>query len=125
MNGGSFGQPPSKENPNADRRLLSHSDEIGFIIAVSGRVSKMSDPGVANRAPDDDRVTAYDEANFALYLRLLDASDAGANPKEMCRVILGRDPDTDPESMNSLNSHLSRARWMCEKGYKFLLASPK
>jgi hypothetical protein len=85
----------------------------------------MTDPAVADRAPDDDCVTAYDEAHFALYLRLLDASEAGANPKEMSRLILGRDPDTDPEGMNSLNSHLSRARWMCEKGYRFLLASPQ
>jgi hypothetical protein len=83
----------------------------------------MSIPAVADRAPCDDHVTAYDEAHLALYLRLLDASQADANPKEICRAILGRDPDLDPESMHSLNSHLSRARWMCENGYKDLLSS--
>lgn len=83
----------------------------------------MRNPAVADRAPADDHVTAYDEAHFALYLRLLDASQAAANPKEMCRMILGRDPDLDPEGMNSLDSHLSRARWMCENGYKDLLSS--
>ena len=83
----------------------------------------MRKAAVADRAPDADCVTAYDEAHFALYLRLLDASRADANSKEMCRMILGRDPDLDPESLNSLNSHLKRARWMCENGYKDLLTS--
>jgi hypothetical protein len=83
----------------------------------------MRNPAIADRAPDDDHVTAYDEAHFAIYLRLLDASEAQADPKEMCREILGRDPAVDPEGMNSLNSHLRRARWMCEQGYRDLLAS--
>jgi hypothetical protein len=83
----------------------------------------MRKPAVADRAPSDDRVTAYDEVHFALYLRLLDASQADASPKEMCRTILGRDPELDPEGLNSLNSHLNRARWMCENGYKDLLSS--
>ena len=83
----------------------------------------MSNAAVADRAPGDDHVTAYDEAHFALYLRLLDASQADANRREMCRTILGRDPDLDPESLNSLDSHLNRARWMCENGYKDLLSS--
>lgn len=83
----------------------------------------MRNAAVADRAPDADRVTAYDEAHFALYLRLLDASQADADPKEMCRTILGRDPELDPEGLNSLDSHLNRARWMCENGYKDLLSS--
>ena len=83
----------------------------------------MRDAAVADRAPDADRVTAYDEAHFALYLRLLDASQADANPKDMCRTILGRDPDLDPEGLNCLDSHLNRAHWMCENGYKDLLTS--
>jgi hypothetical protein len=83
----------------------------------------MSNPAIADRAPGADHVTAYDEAHFALYLRLLDASQADANMKEMCRTILGRDPDLDPEGLNSLDSHLNRARWMCENGYKDLLSS--
>lgn len=78
---------------------------------------------IADRAPDVDHVTAYDEAHFAVYLRLLDASEVQADPKEMCRTILGRDPDRDPESMKSLDSHLGRARWMCEHGYRDLLSS--
>lgn len=83
----------------------------------------MRNLAVADRAPGDNHVTAYDETHFALYLRLLDASQADANPKEMCRTILGRDPDLDPEGLNSLDSHLNRARWMCENGYKDLLSS--
>jgi hypothetical protein len=85
----------------------------------------MSKPAVADRAPGDDHLTVYDEAHFALYLRLLDASQAGADPKEMCLAILGRDPDLDPEGMNSLDSHLSRARWMSQSGYRDLLSSRK
>jgi hypothetical protein len=76
---------------------------------------------VADRAPSENHVTAYDEHHFPLYIRLLDASDANASPEEMCRVILGRDHDR--EGAKSLQSHLSRARWMCDQGYKDLLSS--
>lgn len=79
---------------------------------------------VSDLVPWDDKITPYDKANFSLYLRLLDAVDAGASSEEMCHMILDRDPVADPDgAKKSLESHLARARWMCEQGYKDLLKS--
>jgi hypothetical protein len=80
---------------------------------------------VADRVPWDDKITPYDQAHFGRYLRLLDAVDAGASSDEICRTILERDPIADLEgAKKTLESHLARARWMCEQGYKDMLKSP-
>lgn len=80
---------------------------------------------VADLVPWDDKLTAYDQAHFSHYLRLLDAVDAGASDDEMCRTILGRDPVADPAAAKkTLESHLARARWISETGYKDMLKSP-
>ena len=79
---------------------------------------------VADFVPWDDKITDYDKAQFSRYLRLLDAVDAGANSDEMCRTILDRDPVADPDrARKTLESHLARARWMYEQGYKDMLKS--
>lgn len=85
----------------------------------------MAVSGVADRAPTEDYITAYDEQHITLYLRLLDAHRAKACPKEMCRLILHRDPDEDPASLAILESHLARAQWICARGYKDFLPSGK
>ena len=80
---------------------------------------------VADLVPWDDKITPYDKAHFSRYLRLLDAVDAGANSDDMCRTILDRDPVADSASAKkTLESHLARARWMYEQGYKDMLKSP-
>ena len=80
---------------------------------------------VADLVPSDDKMTPSDKAHFSRYLRLLDAVDAGANSDDMCRTILDRDPVADPASAKkTLESHLARARWMYEQGYKDMLKSP-
>ena len=72
--------------------------------------------------PDEPRVTAYDLAHKILYLRLLDAAAEGADWREVVRIVLGLDPNRDPEQARRIHdSHLARARWMAESGYRDLL----
>ena len=75
-------------------------------------------PPIAEEAPWSDRLTAHDHAHLVLYARLLDADADGANADEMARVVLGVDPD---RARRMLQSHMRRARWMCEQGYRHLL----
>jgi len=79
-------------------------------------------PEIADEAPWSDRVTAYDEAHFVVYVRLLDARADGASDEEMCRIVLGIDPAKEPaRAYKALRSHLDRAVWMTETGYRDLL----
>ena len=72
--------------------------------------------------PDEPRVTAYDLAHKILYLRLLDAAAEGADWREVARIVLGLDPNRDPDQARRIHdSHLARARWMTESGYRDLL----
>ena len=79
-------------------------------------------PPIANEVPWSDHVTAYDREHFTVYLRLLDAAADGASPEEMSRIVLGIDPANEPARAKlALDSHLRRARWMTEHGYRHLL----
>jgi len=78
--------------------------------------------GIAGEAPWSDAITAYDEAHFVVYLRLLDAEAEGADWREVAEIVLGLDPAADPaDARRCWESHLQRARWMAEKGYRNLL----
>lgn len=71
--------------------------------------------------PASDAVTDYDRKNTKLYLRLLDAAADGADWREAATVLFGLDPDGDAEHARRVHdSHLARARWMTECGYRFL-----
>ena len=73
-------------------------------------------------APSDAVLTGYDRAHAITYLRLLDADADGADWRDVSRVVLGCDPDRDPEcSRRTYDSHLKRARWMTTNGYEHLL----
>ncbi|MBU6298056.1 MAG: DUF2285 domain-containing protein [Alphaproteobacteria bacterium] len=77
---------------------------------------------IAEDVPWSDALTPYDEANLVLYVRLLDACAAGASDDEMVRVLFGIDPRREPDrARRTLASHLRRARWMTEHGYKHFL----
>lgn len=79
-------------------------------------------PEIADEVPWAETVTAYDEAHFFVYTRLLDASAEGASDEEMARIVLEIDPQREPErARRALESHLRRARWMTEVGYRHLL----
>lgn len=82
----------------------------------------MSKSPFEDSPPLTDRLNAYDEANFATYLRLLDAAEEGADWREVAEIVFGLDVDANPERAKRMHdTHLARARWMTEKGYKHLL----
>jgi Uncharacterized conserved protein (DUF2285) len=80
------------------------------------------DPDVADTAPLDSVLTAYDEEHLITYLRLLDADVDGADWREVARVVLHLDPEHEPDRARRVfESHLSRAKWMTERGCRHLL----
>jgi hypothetical protein len=82
-----------------------------------------TNPEIANDVPWSEHVTEYDERHFIVYVRLLDASADGATNEEMSRIVLGIDPVSEPDrARRALDSHLRRARWMTERGYRDLLS---
>jgi hypothetical protein len=52
----------------------------------------MTTPPFEDRAPADDRITAYDERHFVTYLRILDADEEGADWREAAQIIFGWTP---------------------------------
>ena len=80
------------------------------------------DPPVADTAPDSTIMVGYDEEHVVTYLRLLDAESEGADWREVARIVLHIDPETEPERARRVwESHLARAKWMTEHGYRHLL----
>lgn len=80
------------------------------------------EPPVSDLAPSDRVLTAYDHEHLVTYLRLLDAEGEGGDWREVARIVLHIDPDREPErAQRAWASHLARARWMVERGYRHLL----
>ncbi|WP_417462968.1 hypothetical protein [Kordiimonas sp.] len=80
-------------------------------------------PLIADEVPWSDTLTDYDNAHFTIYMRLLDAAADAASEDEMASVILGIDPRSEPErAKKSVQSHLERANWIANTGYKELFA---
>ena len=80
------------------------------------------DPDVADVAPNESVLTTYDGQHLVTYWRLLDAEAAGADWKEVARIVLHIDPDREQvRARNAFDSHLARARWMADHGYRDLL----
>jgi hypothetical protein len=80
------------------------------------------DPPVSDTAPTESVLTGYDEQHLVTYLRLLDADAEGADWHEVAKVILHIDPDREPDRARRVwESHLARAKWMTENGYRHLL----
>ena len=74
--------------------------------------------------PWSDHVTAYDEAHFVTYIRILDANAAGVSLHEIASMILGIDPCAEPDkATKAASNHLRRAQWMTTHGYRDLLNS--
>ena len=79
-------------------------------------------PDAADTAPSDSVLTAYDEEHAITYLRLLDADAEGADWREVARVVLHLDPQHESDRAGrAFESHLTRAKWMTEHGYRHLL----
>jgi hypothetical protein len=82
------------------------------------------DPPVADLAPDTETLTAYDQEHLVTYLRLLDAEADGADWADAARIVLKIDPSREPErARRAWESHLARAKWMSDGGYRHLLRS--
>jgi len=83
-------------------------------------MTKLSlDPDVADEAPRADTLT--DEEHHVTYLRLLDAEADEADWREVARIVLHIDPVREPgRARRAWESHLARARWMTEHGYRQL-----
>ena len=80
------------------------------------------DPDVADQAPFGQPLTIYDEEHIITYLRLLDADGEGADWREVARLVLHIDPELEPaRARAAFDSHLTRAKWMTEHGYRHLL----
>jgi hypothetical protein len=79
-------------------------------------------PDIADVAPTDPTLTPYDEQHLITYLRMLDADAEGADWREVAKIVLHIDPDREPErARRAHESHLARAKWMTEHGYRHLL----
>lgn len=75
-----------------------------------------------DQPPHSSSLTEYDRLHVGLYIRLLDAAEEGAEWTEVVRILFGLDPDQNRERARRVHdSHLTRARWMTEHGYRDLL----
>ena len=80
------------------------------------------EPDIADAAPWSDALTDYDLGHLTVYLRLLDAEQDKADWREAARLVLQRDPDAgEARARQCWESHMQRARWMTETGYRLLL----
>jgi hypothetical protein len=69
----------------------------------------------------DQARTEYDKEHLITYLRLLDANEGGADWREVSRIVLYIDPGREPDRARRVfDSHLARAKWMTEVGYRLL-----
>jgi hypothetical protein len=80
------------------------------------------DPDVADLAPDGPDLTTYDEEHGITYMRMLDADAEGADWREVARIVLDIDPQREPDrARRAFDSHLARAKWVSNVGYRQLL----
>ena len=71
-------------------------------------------------------MTSYDKTHLITYLRLLDAAADGADWHDVVKIVFDLDPASDPDRAQRIHdSHLARARWMTEHGYRHLLDEKK
>ena len=78
----------------------------------------------SDEPPQSASMTDYDRQHLALYVRLLDAAEEGAEWTEVVRVLFGLDPKREGERARRVyDSHLARALWMTHHGYADLLRS--
>jgi hypothetical protein len=79
-------------------------------------------PDVADVAPMDPVLTVYDEEHIITYLRMLDADAEGADWREVAQLVLHINPELELDRARlAFDTHLTRAKWMTEQGYRHLL----
>ena len=78
-------------------------------------------PAFLNEPPPSESLTDYDREHMVLYMRLLDSARDGANWREVVPVLFGLDPEANSDRCRKIyDTHLARARWMTEQGYREL-----
>lgn len=86
----------------------------------------MASPDFQNAPPESAELTDYDRSHMTLYMRVLDAAADGADWREIAEVLFGLDAGHEPDrARHVIDSHLARARWMSEHGYKNLLRADR
>jgi hypothetical protein len=101
--------------PRAQRKLFDDS------AARKPMQKPPLDPDVPDTAPSNSVLTVYDKEHVT-YLRLLDADAKGADWREVARIVLHLDPEHESDrARRAFVSHLSRAKWMTDHGYRHLL----
>jgi hypothetical protein len=79
-------------------------------------------PDVADVAPMDPVLTVYDEEHIITYLRMLEADAEGADWREVALLVLHINPEFELDRARlAFDTHLTRAKWMTEHGYRHLL----
>ena len=87
-------------------------------------MSRQISPRLTDTPPVSDHLTDYDRAQLKLYARLLDAEADGAALSEITHHLFGIDAEDEPERARRVHdSHLVRAHWVAEQGYRDLLTS--
>jgi len=82
----------------------------------------MTQTDFMDEPPESLTLTDYDRRQTVTYLRLLDAETDGADWREAVSILFGLDPDREPyRARRVYDSHLARARWMSEHGYRELV----
>jgi hypothetical protein len=67
--------------------------------------------------PWSEEFTPYDEAQFALYMRMLTAVRKFTPEGQICSLILGIDAAKEPErAKKRFDNHLKRAVWLTNEG---------
>ncbi|MER8808228.1 DUF2285 domain-containing protein [Mesorhizobium australicum] len=82
----------------------------------------MTQEAFLDQPPESQEITRYDREHMKLYIRLLDAAADGADWHEAVSILFGLDADFEPERARRVyDTHLARARWMTEHGYRKLV----
>lgn len=91
-------------------------------VAEDGRF-KLTERDFLDEPPESSALTEYDKSHTTLYMRLLDAHADGADWREVVSVLFNLNPADDPKrARHTHDTHLARARWMTEQGYRQLLS---
>jgi hypothetical protein len=92
------------------------------VLCMSSMSKRPLDPDAADEAPNSPALTPYDHDHLVTYLRLLDADAEGADWREVAQLVLHIDAEREPDrARKAFDSHLARAKWMTEHGYRGLL----
>jgi len=112
----SEGEGPTARESAITLRFPSQARELKRNMIVL-----QSDWHVADLAPADPALIKYDEQHLVTHLRMLDANADGADWCELSRIVPHIDAGRELTGRGAYVSHLGRAKWMTEVGYRQLL----